>query len=120
MVQILITCSVGGYDWRVLVVSRGSGRGRGSPVRVRSGRLAGGVVRHHAEVGVRPAEVVGGRRRRRRCGRAQAGRVRVGAVEDHAQVRLVRKGARKTAREIARFINSLFGVERRRRYGENL
>ena len=111
MVQILITCSIGGYDWRVLVVSRGSGRGRGSPVRVRSGRLAGGVVRHHAEVGVRPAEVVGWRRcrrHRRRCGRAQAGRVRVGAVEDHAQVRLVGKGARKTARDIARFTNLSF------------
>ena len=68
---------------------------RGSRVRRSCGQLAGGVVRHHAEVGVRPPEVVGGRRGRGH-GRAQAGRVGVGAVEDHAQVRLVGEGGRKT------------------------
>ena len=63
------------------------------PVRVRSGQLAVGVVRHHAEVRVGAAEVVGPSRRRR----PQAGWVRVGAVEDHAQVRLEGEGVRKTA-----------------------
>ena len=65
------------------------------PVRVRSGQLARGVVRHHAEVRVGAAEVVGPRRRDRR--RPEAGWVRVGAVEDHAQVRLEGEGVRKTA-----------------------
>ena len=62
--------------------------------------LARGVVRHHAEVGVGAAEVVGPCCRPccpGRPGRHQAGWVRVGAVEDHAQVRLEGEGARKTA-----------------------
>ena len=43
-IEPLITCSIGGYDWRrVLVVVS-----RGSRVRRSCGQLAGGVVRHHA------------------------------------------------------------------------
>ena len=90
-----LTRSISGYRCRrrlrhggLVVMTRCGG---GS---VRRRKLAGGVVRHHAEVGVRPAEVIVGGD----GGGPHGGGVRVGAVEDHTQVWLVGEGGRKTER----------------------